>query len=379
MATFIRFLSSFAALLLLIAIGIGGAWLILQQAAVAESEKEIVVTKLPVETLSVDYQETYEISRAFSGRVVARRSSDMGFERAGLVTEVLVDDGDSVAKGDVLAKLDIEPLQLQRRQLTAQRSEIQSRLNLAKLIQKRREELLKTKHSSTQEYDEARFETQAVAAQLERLNASIRSLDLDLKKSVLTAPFAGKIAQRFVDEGAVLNAGHVVVRLLESSVLEARIGLPSQFLADVPVGSTHQVRVNGQQRRATVSKILPNLDVNSRTISVVLTLDDTSIPPGELVHLTLYKNVAKSGIWLPTTALSEGLRGLWTVYALQDSEKAEAKTVLRREVEVLHTESDRVFVRGTLQDGDLIIANGTHRVVPGQLVQLQPQTKVAAQ
>jgi len=375
----IAWLGRLTALILLVAIGVSGAWFILQQAAVAKAQQQATVTQLPVATVTAEYVPSYHIQRAFSGRIVARRSSHIGFERAGLLTEVLVDDGDSVSQGQVLAKLDIEPLQLQRRELLAQRDEVQARLKLAKLVQQRRAKLLKTNHSSKQQYDEARFEVEAVAAQLSGLTTAIRAIDLDLKKSKLLAPFAGKIASRLVDEGVVVNAGQVVMQLLEANQLEARIGLPSRFLGDVPLQSQQTVTVNTQTFNGTVSHILPNLDINSRTVTVVLKLDASAsaIPPGELVRLHLQESVAKAGAWLPTTALSEGLRGLWTVYAVQNTDVAETQQVIRREVEVLHVETDQVFVRGTLQTGDTVIATGPHRVVPGQLVRIQPLTQVA--
>ena len=68
-----------------------------------------------------------------------------------------------------------------------------------------------------------------------------------------------------------------------------------------------------------------------------------------------------------------GVRGLWSCYVLGKSEivanePQTAFRVERREIEVLQTESERVFVRGTLQNSDRVIVNGNHRLVTGQLV-----------
>jgi multidrug efflux pump subunit AcrA (membrane-fusion protein) len=83
-----------------------------------------------------------------------------------------------------------------------------------------------------------------------------------------------------------------------------------------------------------------------------------------------------AGYWLPTTALVGGSRGLWFCYVLKKIEdrsslslpQTPAFMIEQSNVEVLHTESDRVFVRGTLQPGDQVVINGTHRLVPGQQV-----------
>lgn len=76
------------------------------------------------------------------------------------------------------------------------------------------------------------------------------------------------------------------------------------------------------------------------------------------------------GIWLPIDSLSRGSRGLWTVFVAVEVVDQSA-TVERREVEIVHTDGDRALVRGTVFGGDRVIIAGTHRVVPGQRIQLQ--------
>jgi multidrug efflux pump subunit AcrA (membrane-fusion protein) len=62
---------------------------------------------------------------------------------------------------------------------------------------------------------------------------------------------------------------------------------------------------------------------------------------------------------------------LWAVYAI-NRDDGDTGTLQRRDVEILHTEPDRVYVRGLLQAGDEIVARGAHRVVPGQRVRALP-------
>ncbi|MEM1241895.1 MAG: efflux transporter periplasmic adaptor subunit, partial [Cyanobacteria bacterium P01_H01_bin.26] len=92
---------------------------------------------------------------------------------------------------------------------------------------------------------------------------------------------------------------------------------------------------------------------------------------GATARLSLQDQQSETGYWLPTSALVAGERGLWSAYVLDAPEAAADNLfeVARREVEVLYTEADRAFVRGLLQPGDDVITSGTHRLVPGQLVQ----------
>ena len=77
-----------------------------------------------------------------------------------------------------------------------------------------------------------------------------------------------------------------------------------------------------------------------------------------------------------------GVRGLWSCYVLGNSENVanepnKAFRVEQREIEVLQTESERVFVRGTLQNNDQVIVNGNHRLVTGQLVRPVAPAKIS--
>ena len=85
---------------------------------------------------------------------------------------------------------------------------------------------------------------------------------------------------------------------------------------------------------------------------------------------------------MPVDALTEGARGVWNVLAVREPGREEpgagdrtgATHVLeRRPVELVYQEADRVFVRGALEDGDVIVGGGLHRVVAGQGVRVATQ------
>jgi hypothetical protein len=70
---------------------------------------------------------------------------------------------------------------------------------------------------------------------------------------------------------------------------------------------------------------------------------------------------------VPTQALAEGRRGLWSVYVLVP-DTAGAHTLEARPVETVRVEADRAFVRGAVEPGELILASGVSRITPGQSV-----------
>lgn len=335
---------------------------------------------LPVEVAEVDMRDAFEAEARYAGRITASRSSNLGFERPGLLASVAVDEGAKVKAGDVLASLDTRSLEAQLAQARAQENEASARLALANVTVNRQKQLLDRKNVSEQRYDEARFNRQATAAQLAGARASIQALEVALELATIRAPYDGDIVARMVDEGTVVNAGQPIFRLLESAALEAHIGIPPETAATLNTGTIYQVDVRGQLYPAVLSQVLSEVDAETRTISAIFLVEAplSDVRAGELARVVLTQEVREPGFWVPLEALNEGRRGLWAVYVVapddadgtQEAVIENAGVIERRTVQLLHTEAARAYVRGTLRDGEAYVSNGTHRLVPGQRVRV---------
>ncbi|MEO0456191.1 MAG: efflux RND transporter periplasmic adaptor subunit [Cyanobacteria bacterium P01_A01_bin.114] len=408
---------------------IGGAVFAIARAKGTDTPEVALPPILPVKTQTLESVDAYRINRTYTGEIVAQRSSDLGFEQPGTLVEIRVDEGDWVDAGTPLARLDIRSLQAQRQQIEAQRrqalarfqelqqgpraediaaaqaavQDLQAQVELARLQQQRRENLYAQGAISREELDERAFSADALAnrlqqaqsqleelqtgtrveqitaqdAQVEQFDASLQGIDVSLSKSTLYAPFSGRVAKRLVDEGVVIGPGQTVLRLVEGSTLEARIGVPANVANRLTLNTPQSIQVNNRVYPATVTALLPELDSTSQTVTVVLTLENAAEPTiGATARLALEETQPEAGYWLPTNALIEGERGLWTAYVLDELDSAtpaaatpaDTHKVARRDVEVLYTEGDRTFVRGMLQPGETVITSGIHRIVPGQRV-----------
>lgn len=351
-------------------VGLGGmARLTAPGDEVATTEERV----LSVAAMPANLVPGYAVPRAFVGRIEARRESRVGFELPGLVTEVRVDEGDIIRKHQVIARLDTDQLELQRQRLVGQRTELKANIELARATRARQEMLTKQGHSSRQRFDEARFGEAALLGRLQQVDADIAAVALDIEKSTLRAPFDAIVAVRVVDEGTVVSVGHAIVDLLEDSYPEVRIGVAGDAIAAIAVGQTHALDVRGREVPAVVRSVLPVRDRATRSVDVMLTLQApfNGIRRGDLARLQIDRSIAEPGYWLPLTALTESVRGLWAVY-VADAADGETAVLERRELEVLHQEADRVFVRGTLADGERVVVGGRHRLVPGQRVRVAP-------
>jgi len=390
-----------------------------------DTPAETTARVLPVETIEVQPVDTYQVSRTYTGQIAAVRTSDLGFPRSGEIEQIYVEEGDRVNQRQPLAKLDTRNLQTQRQQLLAEKAgasaqlsqlqtgarvedidaaqaavqDIEQQLKLQSQQRQRREFLYAQGAIAQEELDEFSFGEEALKARLDQagsnlaelkngtrpeqvtaqeailqqLEARIADLDVNLDQSILKAPFAGIVAQRDLDEGTVANAGQSVIRLMENATPQARVGMPSRVANELIVGSTQTLKLGSQTYKAKVRSILPEVNANTRTQVVVFDLDASAISevnPGKTVRLELAQDLNSGGYWVPTEALTQGIRGLWTCYGITTAEDENNYLVKQHSVEIIHQSGDRVLVRGTLQAGDQIVASGVHRLVPGQRVKV---------
>ena len=257
--------------------------------------------------------------------------------------------------------------------LQGKRDELEADIGLARATRARQEQLAEKSHASQQAYDQARFNEESLLGRFRQLDAEIATVELDVSKSELKAPFDAVVAKHFSDEGVVTAAGEPVFELLERVNPEVRIGLVGDAVDGVVVGQRHQLLIRGRSVPATVDAVLPIRARNTRSVDVVFNLHVplNGIRRGDLTRLSIEKRIEEAGFWLPLSALSEGVRGLWTVYVVQ-SVQGQPSELERREIEVLHVNAERVFVRGTLVNNELIVVDGRHRLVPGQHVEIAP-------
>jgi len=389
--------------------------------ATADQQPAPVAQALPVATVTAERAESYSRERFYTGLLREARRSRLSFQRGGELLELLVDEGHVVKAGQMLGRLDARHLRASRAQIEAQvaeakalleellagprqetiaakRAELRAQESQSQVLAgqlARRKRLVQSASVSREEYETFLHDHEAalaredvvkrqldemlagtrvekIAAQrarLAQLDAQMTDLVHDLEDTKLVAPFAGHVAERFIDEGTVIAAGMPVLEVIDDTHLEAWVGLPPAAALTLQVGQQRELLVAGVLVQATVQSLAPDVQQSTRTRNVILRLQPSKKPvfPGQVVRLAVTEEVAQAGYWLPTTALTRGTRGLWSVYVVEEN------IIARHDVELLDTIGSDSFVRGTLQPGDQIVASGTHRVVLGQRVTVQDE------
>jgi RND family efflux transporter MFP subunit len=403
-----------------------GAWL------ASSSETEFADethdrSALPVTTTQLQPISSVNRDRQFTGMVVAARSSSssqLAFERPARLLKVLCDEGQNVTSGQTLAAIDQRQLLAQITELEAgiqQQNAILDELNegprseviasteadlaaltadveLQRATFNRTQGLFDRRATSAQALDEVRLAWKAAVAKQEAvarkrdelmagtrkeklaaqeavvagLAAKLEQLQIDVLDSELKAPFSGTIVKRFADEGDMLNPQQPVLELLETSKLEAKIGVPSEFISSLNregyvVLKSGQIQVTGRIR-----DVIAQVDPTTRTQTVVIDIDNAAecgLADGSLIRLAFTETKSMDGFRVPLTALTAGSRGLWSAYILETAtDDPSQTTIAARAVEVVHTDGETAVVRGAIYEGERIVMAGVHRVVPGQRV-----------
>lgn len=407
-----------AAVLLTAATGAGG-WLMARPSNAAPNDDTVATAAerpLTVRVAPAKRVESYNRRRVYTGTLVAARRSALSFEVRGKIIALAADEGDTVAAGETLARLDTRRIEARLAEAEATLLEARARLSelefgprvetiaaaraevrnlaaqrdVAARNLERRKQLVDTRAVSREEYDQALFDFRAADARvdvaqkaLDELLAGTRAEQVDAQRArvdaiaaqvadlrherddaALKAPYAGRIAVRRRDEGAVVGAGEPVLEIVEDGALEAWIGLPPRAAKQLEVGAELAISVDGESFSATVQSLRPELDPDTRTRNAVLAISEPAgLVAGQVVRVGLRQQIDHAGYWVPTAALSPRQRGLWAVYVVSD-----AGVVSARDVEVIEADGDRSFVRGTLASGERIVLAGAHRVVAGQRV-----------
>jgi len=322
---------------------------------------------MPVATTTYTVQDSYTRKVSYLGLVTAGRKADLGFEVPGTLLSAPLRPGTPVGAGDVIALLDQSGLRARRAATAAELEQAEVELELAQIKAARQRDLADTGAVSREAHDETRLRARALQARVEAVRARLASIDIDVEKSRLLAPYDGVVADRYAHQGAVINPGEPIVRLVETAAQEAHIGVAARRAAQLQPGMHYALRLRDQEVQAQLLSVRPDVNPRTRTATAVFALPAAvHALDGEPVSLELAEHIPQRGGWLPLGALQEGSRGVWTVLRVVDRDGR--RLTVREAVEVLEVRADRAFVRGTLPSGAIVVASGTHRVAPGTAV-----------
>jgi RND family efflux transporter MFP subunit len=322
--------------------------------------------------------------REVTGDLRAVRRSTLAAETEGLVLELLVDAGDGVEEGQVVARLKdtLIAFAADSAEATLRRRRAAVRLREAELTKARRdfvqrEELAARGGAKQNEVADAQTVVDASEARLAEAEAEVAGAEVALADArerlanmQIRAPFAGHVIAKQTEVGQWLQEGDPVAEIVQTDVVEAWLDVPERYIAALSPGeATVQVRIEalGEVREAMVAAIVPLADSLSRLfpVRVVLPNEDGLLRPGMSATGLVPTGSSGGALTVHKDAILRHDAGTYVYFAQQTSEGGSVAAVAP--VQVLFAAGDRVAVRSArLTGGEQIVIEGNERMYPTQ-------------
>lgn len=311
------------------------------QASVTDAAEVRAATPVPVETaapLRADIFATYHATATIESDADAPVLAKVGGE----VVELLVEEGDVVAAGQALARLDGERLRLEMLSARADLERVSGELA-------RYDDLAARGLVSEAMYDGLKFDVAAMQARydLARLN---------YEYSTIRATIGGVVSAREIKLGEHITADSVAYRITDTSELVAYLQIPQAELAKFATGNHASLEVDsmpGVEFDATIERISPTIDIRNGTFKATAVIDNDSgnLVPGMFARFTIAYEKHAGALLIPRMALVEEDDEA-AVYVVSDG------AVTRRIVETGIASDDLVEILGGLAENEEFVVVG---------------------
>ena len=353
-------------------------------------------TTLSVRTVTAK-SGTLTVQRSASATIQAERDSQVATQSSGTVQSVPVSQGQAVAKGEVLVKLDdtqqqqaLENARLQLRQAQVSLSQTQQStaqgegaleasvtsaqaalaqaqqnaasaeklyglggISLADLqaarsqLAQAQSQLAQARNALEQNGRSAQNSVPLSQVQLDTARTAVRQAEENLRRTAVRAPFAGTVAEVLTEVGEFAGQGTAVVRLVDPSSLRARVGVPTADAAALTEGVKFNLTYGGKSYVATVVDSA-GIAGQNRLVPITATIEGGQDLPVGATARASYRAKLGDGLLIPSAALQvEG--GENAVYT------AKAGRAQRQVVDVVAESGNQLAVSG-LEDGDAVIS-----------------------
>jgi RND family efflux transporter MFP subunit len=344
----------------------------------AENKAEAASTKAPepiqIRVASAEMRQL-DKSIAITGALHPDETVSVSSEVPGRVSSILVDFGQNVRKGQVVAELDKQELQLAVdrskaalaqalarlgldpnqdnvrpdttpaiRQAQAQMEDARSKFeNASRLVktgdisQERFTEIEKVYQTRQAALDAARDESRTLLAQVQALKAEVKLAQKRLSDATVRAPFDGSVEQKLVSPGAYLKENTPILTLMKTNPMRLRVELPESAVGLARVGANLTFTTDaapGETFTATVRELNPALNQQSRTLTAEarITRNDPRLRPGMFVQVQLAMQKGAEAVMVPKEAIYN-VAGLNKMFVVRDGRAVEQRITPGEEID----------------------------------------------
>ena len=323
-------------LTVLFLVGCGGA-----QAMPQKSKEVVTVPVKATEVIADRIVDTYRTTAI----VEARNSADVKARSTGIVTDILVEEGDIVQEGQLLAQLDVERLALQERKDLATLNKLKSDYNRQKLLFEK--ELV-----SANILENAKFNYES---QLAQYNIS----KLNLERASVRSPISGVVATRNIKLGNMAQDGSHLFTVVDMGSLSVDLHLPEKELAVIRKGQ--DVLLSSDLTHIEHGKIdivSPIVDSQTGTFRVRVNIGEAQFRPGQFLRVAVVTNTYNNAIIVDKNAIvSEDDEAF--VFVVSDN------IAVKRMVTTGVNQDRNVQVLSGLEPGEQVVSVGQRQLKDG--------------
>ncbi|MEE8222928.1 MAG: efflux RND transporter periplasmic adaptor subunit [Alphaproteobacteria bacterium] len=316
------------------------------------------------------------------GRLVAVRTGAVAARIEAPVLEMKVDVGDRVVIGDILAVLVDDKFKWYLaekaagvRETKARISSATTRLSLARQELKRIGDLRKSAAFSKARFDDKSLEVlryQAelaeARARLEGAQASLNLAEIELRYTLIRAPYSGSITKRHTETGAFVKEGQAIFTMVSDRDLEIEADVPARRIDGLTPGTKVTIELAGGKKfNAVVRAVVPEENLRTHTRMVRFTPRFNSRPENlaanqsATVHLPIGKS--RTVLSVHKDALTSS-RGVPTVFVVED------RRAYARQIEIGDGIGGRFEVLSGLKEGEQVVVRGNERLKDGKRVRV---------
>lgn len=316
-----------------------------------------------------------------TGRTEAFETVSLKPRVEGQVLSVNFNEGQHVAQGDVLLKLDPADFQARLNQAEANLARSQAQLAKAKADVERYIALRGKGFVSEEKVGEMRTAALSTESTVKADSAAAELARLQLSYTTIRAPFAGIVGAKLVFPGAAVKVNETVLAVINKvQPLNVSFAVPEKYLAKLHAGMRAQkntltaaVSLPGSAEAIEVPvRFLDNgVDTATGTIQLKASLPnkDEKLSPGQFVNVSLVLDTLHNAVVIPTEAVQQGANGSFVFVAKDDS------SVEVRNIRLASTEKQQAIVAEGLKEGEAVVTEGQLRLTAGAKIRLAEPPK----
>ena len=291
--------------------------------------------------------------------------------------EWVAEPGSYLRKGDLVAQIELLPLQLRQAERKAQFK--RAKINLVYLTKelKRQSELRIKNNTSQLQLEQTQSQVELAKSDIEIAELQLKQVNQELTRATIKSPFEGVVTQRFLRAGFDVGRSDVLVDLLDTKQLEVRVAIPIKFLAYTKPGTLVTLSSKNSDNKpllleASATTIIPAANPLSQTFEMRVEVPKAGSEfwsTGQLVNVEIPVQSKRMTLAVHRDALILRSDGTYVV-------KIDDKNIAHRlKVRVGKGKDNWVQVSGEISSGDRVAIRGAERLTEGQTVSIQSAGK----